>query len=121
MEQSIKFVNDKVIFLLNPIAELIQGENNLSTKGNPTNLQHNLETKDGNKEPENKNYKDSTDDSVTDNPNDSDSQTVINFVTDRQNQQQAFSNQTIDIPEVPQNQTMNKPQSQRTRIPTRYV
>ena len=112
MEQSIKFVNDKVIFLSNPIAELIQRENNLLAKEKPMNLRHDLETKSLENEkqaPENKNHEDNPNDFVTDNPNNFDSQTAIDFVTDKQNQQQVPSDQITNAPEVPQNPVTNEP------------
>ena len=126
VEQSIKFVNDEVIFPSNPITELIQGENNLLAKKKPTNLQHDLETKSLENEKqapenENENHEDNLIGFVTNNPNNFDSQTVIDFVTDKQNQQQVSSDQITNTPEVPQNPVTNKSQSRRTRIPTRYV
>ena len=114
MEQSIKFVNDEVIFPSNPIAELIQGKNNLLAKKKPMNLRHDPETKSlENKKqaPENENHEDNPNDFTTDNPNNFDSHTVIDFVTDKQNQQQVPSDQITNAPEVPQNPVTNEPQS----------
>ena len=106
IEHRIKFVNDNVIFLSNTIAELIQGENDLLSN---KNQQHDPETKslkDKDKEPDTENYQDDSSDPIIKNP----STKVIDFITDKQNQQQ-----------VPENQTTSEPQSQKTRIPTRYI
>ena len=106
IECSIKFVNDDVIFLSNPIAELIQGENHLS---NNKNQWHDPETKsleDEDEEPDTENHQDDPSNPITENP----STKEIDFVTDKQNQQQ-----------VPENQATSEARSQRTRIPIRYI
>ena len=105
IECSIKFVNDDVIFLLNPITELIQGENDLS---NNKDQWHDLETKsleDEDEEPDTENHQDDPSNPITKNP----STKVIDFVTDKQNQH------------VPENQATSEARSQRTRTPTRYI
>jgi hypothetical protein len=70
---SIKFVNDEAVFLSNPIAKLIQRENDPI---NDKNLQHDLETR----ALEAKNHQDDPGDFTTNN--------TIDFVTNKQNQQQ---------------------------------
>ena len=57
------------------------------------NLRHDPETENKKQAPENENHEDNPNDFVTDNPNDFDSQTAIDFVTDKQKQQQVPSDQ----------------------------
>jgi hypothetical protein len=97
VKHSIKFVNDKAVFLSNLIAKPIQGENNPI---NIKNLQHNPETR----LLEAENYQDDPGDLVTDNAINFVTDNATDFVTDKQNQQQKNPlNKTANKPETPQN------------------
>ena len=77
IECSIKFVNDKAVFLSNPIVKPIQGEND---PANNKNLQNDPE----NKPLEDKNNLESTIDFITNNSNNNVNEpSAIDFVTDK--------------------------------------